>query len=58
MFEYNGVTRQRPILGAQVGGTDTSQGDGSVGDLRAEVDKDMDPVYQDEIILWFPDHDQ
>jgi len=52
-FEYNGVTRQRPILGAQVGGEDTSQGDGSVGDLRSEVDKDMDPVYQDEIILGF-----
>ena len=52
-FEYNGITRQRPILGAQVGGTDTSQGDGTVGDLRSEVDKDMDPVYQDEIILGF-----
>jgi hypothetical protein len=52
-FEYNGVTRQRPILGAQVGTTDTSQGDGSVGDLRSEVDKDMDPVYQDELILGF-----
>ncbi len=52
-FEYNGVTRQRPILGAQVGGEDTSQGDGTVGDLRSEVDKDMDPVYQDEIILGF-----
>ena len=52
-FEYNGVTAQRPILGAQVGSTDTSQGDGSVGDLRAEVDKDMDPVYQDEVILGF-----
>jgi hypothetical protein len=50
-FEYNGVTAQRPILGAQVGGEDTSQGDGSVGDLRSEVDKDMDPVYQDELIL-------
>src|SRR5690349_722509 len=52
-FDYNGVTRQRPILGAQVGGTDTSQGDGTVGDLRSEVDRDMDPVYQDEFILGF-----
>ena len=52
-FEYNGITRQRPILGAQVGDEDTSQGDGSVGDLRSEVDKDMDPVYQDELILGF-----
>jgi Carboxypeptidase regulatory-like domain/TonB dependent receptor/TonB-dependent Receptor Plug Domain len=52
-FEYNGLTRRRPILGAQLGGTDTSQGDGSVGDLRGEVDADMDPVYQDELILGF-----
>jgi len=52
-FQYNGQTYQRPILGAQVGGTDTSQGDGTVGDLRSEVDRDMDPVYQDEFILGF-----
>jgi len=52
-FEYNGITRQRPILGAKVGGEDTSQGDGTVGDLRSEVDADMDPVYQDELILGF-----
>lgn len=52
-FEYNGITRQRPILGAQLGPIDNSQGDGTVGDLRGEVDQDMDPVYQDEIILGF-----
>jgi len=52
-FDYNGITRQRPILGPQVGGVDTSQGDGTVGDLRGEVDADMDPVYQDELILGF-----
>jgi hypothetical protein len=52
-FEYNGITRQRPILGPQVGPVDTSQGDGTVGDLRGEVDNDMDPVYQDELILGF-----
>jgi hypothetical protein len=52
-FEYNGQTYERPLLGAQVGGTDTSQGDGTVGDLRSEVDRDMDPVYQDEFILGF-----
>ena len=52
-FTYNGVTRQRPILGPQVGAVDTSQGDGTVGDLRGEVDKNMDPVYQDELILGF-----
>ena len=52
-FDYNGTTRQRPILGAQLGPVDNSQGDGTVGDLRGEVDQDMDPVYQDELILGF-----
>jgi hypothetical protein len=52
-FEYNGATYQRPILGAQIGPVDNSQGDGTVGDLRGEVDHDMDPVYQDELILGF-----
>lgn len=52
-FEYNGQTYQRPILGPQIGPVDDSQGDGSVGDLRGEVDADMDPVYQDEIILGY-----
>ncbi len=52
-FDYNGVTRYRPKLGAQFGAVDDSQGDGSVGDLRGEVDADMDPVYQDELILGF-----
>lgn len=49
----DGFTFQRPILGAQLGPVDDSQGDGTVGDLRGEVDKDMDPVYQDELILGF-----
>ena len=52
-FEFNGNTYQRPILGQQIGPIDNSQGDGSVGDLRGEVDNDMDPVYQDELILGF-----
>jgi hypothetical protein len=52
-FDYNGTTRQRPILGAQLGGVDNSQGDGTAGDLRGEVDQNMDPVYQDELILGF-----
>jgi len=52
-FDYNGNSYQRPILGAQLGGVDNSQGDGTVGDLRSEVDADMDPVYQDEMILGF-----
>ena len=51
-FEYNDVIYQRPILGDQIGGV-YSQGDGTVGDLRGEVDADMDPVYQDELILGF-----
>lgn len=49
----NGQTFTRPILGAQLGPVDDSQGDGTVGDLRGEVDADMDPVYQDELILGF-----
>jgi hypothetical protein len=52
-YEYNGQTYQRPILGAQFGPVDNSQGDGTVGDFRGEVDRDMDPVYQDELILGF-----
>jgi hypothetical protein len=52
-FEFNGQTYQRPILGDQIGTVDNSQGDGTVGDLRGEVDADMDPVFQDELILGF-----
>lgn len=52
-FDYAGVTYQRPILGDQIGAVDDSQGDGTVGDLRGEVDADMDPVYQDEFILGY-----
>jgi hypothetical protein len=51
-FVYNDVTYQRPVLGPEIG-TVYSQGDGTVGDLRGEVDADMDPVYQDEMILGF-----
>ena len=50
--EYNGVNYAFPILGEQFG-FDNSQGDGTVGDLRSEVDADLDPVYQDEFILGF-----
>ncbi|GAB3331413.1 TonB-dependent receptor [Marilutibacter aestuarii] len=50
--ERDGVQYAVPILGTQFG-FDNSQGDGTVGDLRAEVDADMDPVYQDELILGF-----
>ena len=49
----NGLTYAVPKLGAQIGPVDDSQGNGTVGDLRSEVDKNMDPVYQDEAILGF-----
>ena len=52
-LELNGSQYAIPRLGAQLGPVDTSQGDGTVGDLRAEVDHDIDPVYQDELILGF-----
>ncbi|HEY0334251.1 MAG TPA: TonB-dependent receptor [Stenotrophomonas sp.] len=51
--ELNGSPYQVPVLGAQIGPVDNSQGDGTVGDLRSEVDRDMDPVYQDEAIIGF-----
>lgn len=53
ILERNGSPYAVPILGPQIGGVDDSQGDGTVGDLRSEVDKNMDSVYQDEAILGF-----
>src|SRR5690606_20488043 len=50
--ERDGVQYAVPILGEFMG-FDDDQGDGTVGDLRSEVDADMDPVYQDELILGF-----
>lgn len=50
--ERDGVQYAMPILGEFLG-FDDDQGDGTVGDLRSEVDADMDPVYQDELILGF-----
>ncbi|QSX75398.1 TonB-dependent receptor [Lysobacter arenosi] len=49
----NGVQYAVPRLGPQIGTVDVSQGDGTVGDLRSEVDRDLDSVYQDEAILGF-----
>jgi hypothetical protein len=49
----NGQDYLLPILGPQIGPIDNSQGDGTVGDLRGEVDADMDPVHQDELILGY-----
>lgn len=42
-----------PILGAELGPPDDEQGDGTVPDIRGEVDADMDQVFQDELILGF-----
>lgn len=53
ILERNGSPYAVPILGPQIGPVDDSQGDGTVGDLRSEVDKNMDSVYQDEAILGF-----
>ena len=53
-YVFNGFDANNiPILGPQIGPVDVSQGDGTVGDLTGEVDADMDPVYQDELILGF-----
>lgn len=52
-FERNGQTFLQPNLGPQIGPVDNSQGDGTVGDLRGEVDADLEAVYQDELILGF-----
>jgi hypothetical protein len=51
--QRNGSSYAVPILGPQIGAVDNSQGDGTVGDLRSEVDKNIDPVFQDEAILGF-----
>ncbi|MEG3790127.1 TonB-dependent receptor [Lysobacter sp. CCNWLW3] len=50
---YGAGPQNTPILGGQIGPVDNSQGDGTVPDLRAEVNRDMEPVYQDEAILGF-----
>ncbi|HET6633256.1 MAG TPA: TonB-dependent receptor [Rhodanobacteraceae bacterium] len=52
ILEHDGVQYAMPKLGEQFGFSN-DQGDGSVGDLRSEVDADMDQVYQDEFILGF-----
>ncbi|HEY5852097.1 MAG TPA: TonB-dependent receptor [Lysobacter sp.] len=49
----NGLEYAVPNLGPQIGPVDVSQGDGTVGDLRSEVDRNLDSVYQDEAILGF-----
>ena len=47
-----GTPYSAPIIGRQIGPTDTSMNTGS-GDLRQSVDRDIKAVYQDEFILGF-----
>lgn len=50
--EVNGVMVANPILGAQIGG-DEFLADGQVPDPSGIVDQELDPMYQDEIILGY-----
>lgn len=52
-FSNNGITYPRAILGPEIGSADNSQGNGQVPDVRGKVDRDMDPVHQDEAILGY-----
>jgi outer membrane receptor for ferrienterochelin and colicin len=47
-----GAPYMAPVLGAQIGPVDDSY-NVSAGDLRQSVDRDLDAVYQDELILGF-----
>ena len=47
-----GAPFMSPVIGPALGQTDTS-GNISVADLRQSVDRDLDAVYQDELILGF-----
>lgn len=47
-----GSSYMAPVLGAQIGPVDDSY-NVSAGDLRQSVDRDLDAVYQDELILGF-----
>jgi hypothetical protein len=51
-YEYNGGTYYSPVLGDQIGES-VIIADGSVPDTRSVVDADIDPMYQDEIILGY-----
>ena len=48
----SGTSYMEPIIGTQIGPVDT-QYNVAVGDLRQSVDRDLDAVYQDELILGF-----
>lgn len=47
-----GASYMEPIIGEQIGPVDTSY-NVAVGDLRQSVDRDLDAVYQDELILGY-----
>ena len=50
--EINGIVVPTPILGAQIG-SDQVLADGEVPDTQAIVDQELDPMYQDEIIIGY-----
>lgn len=50
--EVNGVIVANPILGAQIGG-DEFLADGNIPDPAGIVDQELDPMYQDEIIIGY-----
>jgi hypothetical protein len=52
-LDFNGQSYQFPVLGPELGTHDNSQGDGTIPDPRATVDQDIDPVFQDELILGY-----
>jgi len=50
--DFNGRTIYDYILGDKIGGDDVIS-DGSVPDTRAIVDRDLEPMYQDEFIIGY-----
>lgn len=50
--DYNGVSYVIPQLGAQIGADDVIS-DGSVPDTRSVVDSELDPMFQDEVIIGY-----
>ncbi|MCG9697473.1 TonB-dependent receptor [Shewanella sp. Isolate11] len=50
--DINGTIVPTPDLGAQIGG-DLSLADGTVPDTSGIVDQELDPMYQDEIIIGY-----
>ena len=48
----NGVTVLTPVIGTQIG-SDQFLADGSIPDTSSIVDQELDPMYQDEIIIGY-----